>query len=168
MSALAQALQAQASTAVAFSTIAQRARVTPRQVALARSGKPINAGAFLALCGTVGLDPVDGAARPIKSVSPNIVWWLMSAALYITRGLRRLDQRSAAKAIGVSASTVCRVEAGKPISVGAMIKVCTFIGVHPDGYTAPPNSLCLAVSRETPTETRCSDSDIDNGSATHA
>jgi transcriptional regulator with XRE-family HTH domain len=168
MSALAQALQAQASTAVALATIAQRARVTPRQVALARVGKPINAGAFLALCGAVGIDPVDGAARPIKAVSPDIEWWLLSAALYITRGLRRLDQRSAANAIGVSPSTVCRVEAGKPISVAAMIKVCTFVGVHPDGYTAPPNSLCLAVSRETPTETRCSDLENRHGRAARA
>ena len=168
MSALAQALQAQASTAAALVAIARRAEVTPRQVSLARAGKPISAGGYLALCGAVGIDPVDDGARAVKAVSPNIVWWLLSAALYITRALRRLDQRSAAKAIGVSPSTVCRVEAGKPISAAAVIKVCAFIRVHPDGYTAPPNFLCLAVSRETHTETRCSDLGNCHGRNTHA
>jgi hypothetical protein len=141
--------------------------VTPRQAALARVGKPINAGAYLALCGAAGLDPVHGASRPVKTVSSNVAWWLLSAALYITRGLRRLDQRSAAKAIGVSPSTVCRVEASKPVSIGNMIKVCTFVGVHPDGYTAPSGS-CGAVSRETPTETRCSDLENRHVSTAHA
>jgi DNA-binding XRE family transcriptional regulator len=79
-----------------------------------------------------------------------------------------LNQRSAAKAIGVSPSTVCRVETNKPVSIANMIKVCAFIGVHPDGYTAPPNSLCLAVSRETPTETRCSDLENRHVSTAHA
>jgi DNA-binding XRE family transcriptional regulator len=168
MSALANALQASASSPAALVAIAVQADVTPRQVALARAGKPINAGAYLALCSAVGIDPVDGASRPVKTVSANVVWWLLSAALYISRGLRRLDQRSAAKAIGVSPSTVCRVEAGKPVSVANMIKVCSFVGVHPDGYTAPVGCSRGVVSRETPTETRCSDLDIDNGSAAHA
>jgi hypothetical protein len=168
MSALANTLQASASSSAALAAIAVRAAITPRQVALARAGKPINAGAYLALCGAAGVDPVAGAQRPVKVVSANVVWWLLSAALYITRRLRRLDHRSAAKAIGVSPSTVCRVEAGNPVSIANMIKVCRFVGVHPDGYTAPVGCPRRAVSRETPTETRCSDSDIDNGSATHA
>ena len=79
MSALSQALQAQASSAAARAEIAQRAEVTPRQVAMARAGKPISAEAHLALCGAVGIDPVDGAARAVKAVSRNIVWWLLSA-----------------------------------------------------------------------------------------
>jgi transcriptional regulator with XRE-family HTH domain len=93
---------------------------------------------------------------------------LLSAVLYIIRSLRRLDQRSAAKAIGVSSSTVCRVEAGKPVSMAAMIKVCAFIGVHPDGYTAPLNCLFLTVSRETPTETCCPDLENGHGRVAHA
>jgi transcriptional regulator with XRE-family HTH domain len=157
MNALANAVLTSASST---SALAAEAGITGRQVALARAGKPINAGAYLALCGVVGVNPVDGSPRPIKTVSPNVVWWLLSGALYITRGLRRLDQRSAAKLIGVSPSTICRVEAGNPVSIANMIKVCTFIGVHPDGYTAPVGRARSAVSRETPTETRCSDLEI--------
>jgi hypothetical protein len=83
MSALANTLQASASSSAALAAIAVRAAITPRQVALARAGKPINAGAYLALCGAAGVDPVAGAQRPVKVVSANVVWWLLSAALYI-------------------------------------------------------------------------------------
>jgi DNA-binding XRE family transcriptional regulator len=167
-SALANALRVSAVSPESFAAIAAQAVVTRRQVALARAGKPINAGAYLALCGAVGVDPVDGSPRPVKAISSNVAWWLLSAALYITRSLRRLDQRSAAKLIGVSPSTVCRVESGKPVSIAAMAKACAFIGVHPDGYTAPLGCPCAAVTRETPPETRCSDLDIGRGNTAHA
>ena len=160
MSALANALQVIASSPAARVKLATQADVLPRQVALARAGKPINAGAYLALCGAAGLDPVDGSPRPIKTVSSIVEWWLLGTALRIARGLRRLNQRSAAAAIGVSSSTVCRVETGRPVSIGNMIKVCAFIGVPPDGYTAPVRSPRGVVSRETPTETRCPDLEI--------
>jgi DNA-binding XRE family transcriptional regulator len=168
MSALANTLQASASSSAALAAIAVRAAITPRQVALARAGKPINAGAYLALCGAAGLDPIEGSPRPIKAVSPNVEWWLLGMALRVTRGLQRLNQRGAAKAIGVSPSTVCRVETNKPVSIVNMIKVCAFVGVHPDGYTAPNGCLRGVVSRETPTETRCSDLNIPLAGAVHA
>jgi DNA-binding XRE family transcriptional regulator len=79
------------------------------------------------------------------------------------------DQRNAAKVIGVSPSTVCRLESGKPVSIASMIKVCAFIGVHPDGYTEPHQvGQRGGVSRETPTETHCSDLEIRHGTAAHA
>lgn len=71
MSALANALRAAASSPGALAPIAQRACVTPRQASMARAGKPINAGAYLALCGAVGVDPTDGSPRQIKAVSAN-------------------------------------------------------------------------------------------------
>jgi DNA-binding Xre family transcriptional regulator len=168
MSGFANTLQTLAPSPAALVGLAAQAGVTPRQVSLARAGKPINAGAYLALCGAIGVDPVDGSPRPVKSVSSNIEWWLLSHALHITRGLRPLNQRSAAKVIRVSPSTVCRVEAGKPVSIANMVKVCAFLGVHPDGYTTPVGCVCDRVSRETPTETRCSDLDIRQGGAAHA
>jgi transcriptional regulator with XRE-family HTH domain len=159
MNALSTALQSLGSSWAALDSLAREARVTPRQVSLARSGKPINAGAHLALCAAVGIDPVDSKPRPVKVLSPNIVWWILSGALYITRNLKKLDQRAAAKVIGISPATVCRVECGQPVSIGVMLKVCAFIGVHPDGYTAPLNGPSEIVSRGTATETYCSRSD---------
>jgi hypothetical protein len=52
------------------------------------------------------------------------------------------------------------VESGEPVSIAAVVKVCAFIGVHPVGYTAPLGCPCATVTRETGTETRCSDLDF--------
>jgi DNA-binding XRE family transcriptional regulator len=101
----------------------------------ARAGKPINAGAYLALCGAVGLDPVDGSPRPIQRVPAHVSWPAVGAGLKIIRQLRGQDQRSAAKAIGISAATLCRVEAGDAASVDTLLAVCSFIGTHPDHYS---------------------------------
>lgn len=165
MSALADVLQSSASSWTGLDVVARQAGVTPRQASLARAGKPVNAGAYLALCAVTGVDPVDGRLRPAKVISPNVVWWLLSGALYITRHLKKLDQRAAAEAIGISAASVCRVECGQPVSIGVMLKVCAFIGVHPFGYTAPLVCLPDIVSRGTATETYCSRSDIDSDAA---
>jgi transcriptional regulator with XRE-family HTH domain len=165
MNALPNALQSSASSWAALDEMARRARVTSRQASLARAGKPVNAGAYLALCAATGIDPVDGKSRPAKSLSPNVVWWLLSGALYITRNLKKLDQRAAAEAIGISAATVCRVERGHPVSIGVMLKVCAFIGVHPFGYTAPLVCPPDIVSRGTSTEAFCFRSEIDSDAA---
>ena len=160
MNSLSAALQSTASSWSALDAVARQAGVAPRLASMARAGKPINAGAYLALCAATGIDPVDGKDRPVKTLSPNVAWWVLSGALYITRGLKKLDQRAAAKVIGISPATVCRVECGKPVSIAVMLKVCAFIGVHPDGYTAPLNGPPEMVSRETSTETCCSHSGI--------
>lgn len=160
MNSLANTLQSSASSWGALDEVARQAGVTSRQASLARAGKPVNAGAHLALCAAVGVDPVDGRSRPAKALSANVVWWLLSGALYITRHLKKLDQRAAAAAIGISAASVCRVERGHPVSIGIMLKVCTFIGVHPFGYTAPLVCPAEIVSRGTSTETYCSRSNI--------
>jgi transcriptional regulator with XRE-family HTH domain len=165
MSALSAALQSVASSWPDLDAVARRAGVPSRQASMARAAKPINAGAHLALCAATGIDPVDGTSRPIKQISPNIVWWLLSGALCITRSLQKLDQRAAAKVIGVSPATVCRVERGQPVSIGVLIKICAFIGVHPDGYTAPLVCPPEIVSRETRTETSCIRSDIVSSAA---
>jgi transcriptional regulator with XRE-family HTH domain len=165
MNALSSSLQSAALSSSALMSLARQAGVTPRQASFARAGKAINAGAYLALCAAAGVDPVDGTVRPVKVVSADVVWWLLSGALYITRHLKKLDQRAAAEAIGISAASVCRVECGQPVSIGVLLKVCAFIGVHPFGYTAPLVCPPEIVSRGTSTETYCSRSDIDSDAA---
>jgi DNA-binding XRE family transcriptional regulator len=102
----------------------------------ARAGKPVNPGAFLALCGAVGIDPADGSARTPRRVPPRIAWLMVGAGLRIVRRLRHQDQRSAAKAVGISAATLCRVEAGDAVSVETLLAVCAFIGTHPEHYAS--------------------------------
>jgi hypothetical protein len=103
-----------------------------RQVFRARAGKPIHAGAFLALCGAVGIDPASGTVRPSKKVPPEIMWPMVGTGLKIVRRLRYLDQRAAAQIVGASAATICRVEGGVAVSVESFLAICRFMGVHPD------------------------------------
>ena len=130
MSALCDTLKVSASTWADLDAIARQAGITPRQASMARAAKQIHAGAHLALCATIGIDPIDGKMRPVKVLSPNVLWWLLSGALYITRSLKKLDQRAAAKLIGVSPASVCRTERGQLVSIGVLLKVCA------SGYVA--------------------------------
>jgi transcriptional regulator with XRE-family HTH domain len=155
MKTLSEILKSNASSWTELDAVARRAGVPSKLASMARAGKSINAGAHLALCAAAGIDPVDGEPRPAKELSPNLAWWLLSGALYITRSLNKLDQRTAAKTIGISPATVCRVERGQPVSIGVLLKVCDFINVHPDGYTAPLACVGEVVSRETHAETHC-------------
>jgi transcriptional regulator with XRE-family HTH domain len=165
MNALSNVLQSSASSWAVLDVIAHEAGVGSRQASQALAGKPINAGAFLALCAVTGVDPVGGTSRPPQTLSPNVAWWLLSWALYTTRTLKKLDQRAAAKAIGISTASVCRAELGHPVSVEILLKVCAFIGVHPFGYMAPLVCPPEIVSRGTSTETHCSRSYIDSDTA---
>jgi DNA-binding XRE family transcriptional regulator len=131
---LANALRQTAPSSADIMEIADRAGGLRRQALLARAAKPVNAGAFLALCGAIGIDPVDGSSRAIKAVPASISWALVGAGLKITRQLRGYNQRSVARIAEISASTVCRVETGKPVSVESLLAICRFIGAHPDDY----------------------------------
>jgi DNA-binding Xre family transcriptional regulator len=134
---LAAALGELAASPAAAVEIADRAGCGMRgRVFRARAGKPINAGAFLALCGAVGIDPVDGSIRTPKRVPAQVAWPMVGASLRIVRLVLRQGQRSAAKTIGISPATLCRVEAGDAVSVETLLAVCAFMGVHPDHYAA--------------------------------
>jgi DNA-binding Xre family transcriptional regulator len=102
-----------------------------RLVFRARAGRPINAGAFLAICAAIGIDPVDGSSRAPRAVPARVAWRMVGVGLSIARRLRRQDLRSAAKVIGISASTLCRIEAGDAVSVESLLALCRYIGVHP-------------------------------------
>jgi DNA-binding XRE family transcriptional regulator len=134
---LADALREVAASPAAAIAVADRAGAGMRgSVHRARAGKPVNAGAYLTLCGALGVDPLDGSPRPMRAVPAQVAWPMVGAGLKIARHLRRQDQRSAAKHIGISAATLCRVEAGDAASVETLLAVCKFIGTHPDHYLA--------------------------------
>jgi hypothetical protein len=105
--------------------------------------------------GEIARDPIDGEMRPVEVVSPNVLWWLLSGAVDIARSLKKLDQRAAAKLIGVSPVSVCRTERGQPVSIEGLLKVYVFIGIRPDAYRAPLTAPPQIVPRGTSTETFC-------------
>lgn len=145
--------------------VARGSRVTPRAVRHAMRSRQVGAGNFLKLCAFLGVDPVTGERRPPREIG-ELLWWFLAAGVFCTRGLRRLSLRDAAPHVGVSYSTLSRLECRMPVSVDAFLAACRFVGVHPYGFTGvahaaranAANGYCLpcfmpAVSRETSTAT---------------
>lgn len=97
----------------------------------------INAADFLKLCARLGIDPVTGQRRAPVANPGTLCLPLLGAACAMTRHLKdHMSLRDAAEEIGVSASTLSRLEQSLPISIEPVLAVCAFIGVHPFEYMA--------------------------------
>jgi hypothetical protein len=115
--------------------VSDRAGVPPRIGARARAGRKVTATSYLLLCLAAGIDAATGAPFPtVPRAGCAIVWWLFGSSLFLSRRGRRLDLRSAAVLVGVSAATLSRAECGKPISVESFLCVARFIGVPPESF----------------------------------
>ncbi len=119
-----------------MAALSDRAGVQRTVGARARAGRKVNATAYLLLSSSVGIDVVTGergaGSRPYAGSS--IVWWIFGSALFLTRSGRRLDLRSAADLIGVSAATLSRAECGQPIAIESYLRVTAFIGLPPQSF----------------------------------
>jgi hypothetical protein len=130
---LAQHLQGLARPEMA--AVSDQAGVPRRMGFRARNGHKVSATAYLLLCLAVGTEPSKGslvAKAPRRGAS--IAWWAFGSALFLTRSLRRLDLRTAAQLVGVSAATLSRAEHGHPLAVESYLSVAKFTGVPPQGF----------------------------------
>jgi hypothetical protein len=127
-----------------MAAVSDHAGVERKIGARARAGRKVGTTAYMLLCSAVGVDvetglPVANAPRPGCAV----VWWTFGSCLFFTRSLRRLDLRSAANRVGVSAATLSRAERGQPISVEAFFKISNFIGIPAESFLCfTGNSNC--------------------------
>ena len=123
-------------TPAEMAAVSDRAGVPRKIGARARVGRKVNATAYLLLCSAVAIDVATDArvldGRPCAGSS--IVWWIFGSALFLTRSRRRLDLRSAADLVGVSAATLSRAERGQPIAIESYLRVVEFIGVPPESF----------------------------------
>ena len=80
----------------------------------------------------------------------DIQWWLFACGIKMTRMLHKLSTRRTASLTKVSAATISRAEAGRPISAQSYLALCTFIGTHPHHYTPgfTGNSLCNSLAEK--------------------
>jgi hypothetical protein len=127
-------------TPTQMAAVSDRAGVPRKIGARARAGRKVNATAYLLLCSAVEIDVVTGA-RVVdrrRCAGLSIVWWIFGSALFLTRTLRRLDLRSAADLVGVSAATLSRAEHGQPIAIESYLRIAAFIGVPSETF------LCFA------------------------
>lgn len=136
------------------------AGITTRQLANAICGRPLCAVAYLRLCSALQFDPCPELLHP-PIVPADFDFAYFAMGFRISRGLRGHTHKQAADAIGVSPSTVCRIEAGKVMFIGVVTRACAYIGMSPFGYCIPqriaqktqaepmPYGASLAVPRET-------------------
>ena len=64
-------------------------------------------------------------------------WELVGRLMKSRRKFRRQGVREAAKAIGVSAATVSRIERGLPCSADNLVRICDWLEQSLDGMVRP-------------------------------
>jgi hypothetical protein len=117
-------------TPASMNIISDRAGVSRRLGARARAGRPINATDYLLLCSATGLTAESGVeVKGVSRAGSSIAWWVFGAALFLTRHRLRLDLRTAARTVGVSAATLSRAEAGDSIAIESFLRIVHFMGV---------------------------------------
>jgi transcriptional regulator with XRE-family HTH domain len=123
-------------TPAQMAALSDRAGVQRNIGARARAGRKVSATAYLLLCSAAGVDIATGAPVVVRGpcAGCSIVWWIFGSALFLTRSLRRLDLRSAADRVGVSAATLSRAERGQPIAIESYLRVANFIGVPSESF----------------------------------
>lgn len=127
----------------ALRALAKSAGVTPENVMRAANGsrgRRPNVNDYVRLCAVLGIDPVTGAKQ-----APWVPQDLHASTLAIAVRMRRIERgdsnRLAARKIGVSISTLSRIENGNPRSFECVRAACKYIGLDPRLY--------LNVTRET-------------------
>jgi transcriptional regulator with XRE-family HTH domain len=119
-----------------MAALSEQAGVPRRLGARARAGRKVGASAYILLCIAVGVDPATGRAAHTGNPRAgfSIAWWTFGSALFLTRSLRRLDLRSTAQLVGVSAATLSRAERGQPIAIESYLSITDFIGLPPQSF----------------------------------
>lgn len=135
----------------ALVALARRAGVPiehARRARMGAHGRPTSANHHLRLCMVIGIDPVNG--HPVEPYEPRpLLNWFFALGVKGNRYLRRHTLRQAAAVMGISSSSLSRIEHGDIRSFDCLLAACRYMGAHPHDYVSPLN-----VQRETGSETK--------------
>lgn len=136
----------------AFSTIIRKAGVdadVARRAATGANGHPTPAGDHINLCIVLGIDPLTGNKLPEPREPAPFLSGMLAIGIKVTRDTREHSLRRAAGIMGISPSTLTRIEKGWHVAgFDSVAAACKYVGLHPFAYLAPES-----VSRETRHET---------------
>jgi DNA-binding XRE family transcriptional regulator len=118
---------------IAAPEITRQANVSLRIAANAICGRPVATISYLRICRAINFDP-EPMLKTESARGPDFDFAFFAMGLYVRRRLNNHTERQAAKAIGVSPSTVCRAERREPMQIKVVLEICRYIGVHPFGY----------------------------------
>jgi hypothetical protein len=116
--------------------LAYRAGITGRQAANAIKGRPLATVPYLRASIAVGYDPLPELAHNKHIIPGDFEFLVFAVAFRLTRRLSGHSLRDCAALLNVSATTLCRLEAGDPMFIGVVLRACRYIGVHPFGYVS--------------------------------
>ena len=121
--------------------IAVKAGVTARQMMNAQSARPVTTVAYLRICAAIRFDPAPDIPKyaAFPDTPSDFDFAFFSMAFWMKRGMNLHTDRQAAKLVGVSPSTICRIERGDAMFIGVVIRACKYIEIHPFGYFCVPN-----------------------------
>ena len=123
----------------AFADLVDRAGVPKASAWRARAGahgRPTRAEHHLRLCAVLGIDPVNGHAIPPRAPAPLLAWFF-ACAVKGNRFLKGHNIRQAAKVMGISITSLSRIENGDVRSFECMWAACRYVGAHPFDYVEP-------------------------------
>lgn len=103
--------------------------------ARARAGREVNACDYLALCCAAGIDAQTGAAKAWKQKPGPVLWWFLGAAVLLHRMSEGLTQADAARAAGVTITTLSRIESAIAVGTENFLAVCRFLAQPPESFT---------------------------------
>jgi hypothetical protein len=121
--------------------IAAAAGVSPRQVANLIVGRPVKATSFLRLCVALGHDPLPELPHSTLAKPADLDMLSLAVGCKMRRAMNKHTIRDAGPIMDVSHITVSRVENAESVSIGVVLAVCRYIGVHPFN--------CMAVEKGT-------------------
>lgn len=119
----------------ALRDLAKRAGVEHVSASRAAKGRPIAADAYLRLCAVVGIDPIGG-----KRIAPQVPGVFVRSQLGMASYMRRLQNkhalRTAAAIVGISYSSLYRLEHDEVVSIETVLAACRYVGMHPFDFIA--------------------------------
>jgi hypothetical protein len=132
--------------------VASAAGVSPREVSNLIVGRPVKANAFLRLCAALRHDPLPDLPHSPLIYPADFDHVLFAMACKMKRAMNQHTVGQAGDVMDMSGFTVSRVENGHITSIGVVLKVCRYVGVHAFQYFQLGKAgtrLVDRVSRET-------------------
>ena len=114
--------------------ISREAGVRPREARCVLQRRKLGASSFLLLCSALGIDPTTARCRPLCRDGFFSSFSHFAVALQFARARDKLPLRAAAPAMGVSTATLSRAEAGRPIAVESLLRICGHVGFAPEAF----------------------------------
>lgn len=120
--------------------IAKKAGIGIKAIARAAGGGPLSANDHLRLCAALEIDPMAGFGRVAYGMNlafPDPADFdphFLALGLQLRQRRNRHNDTQAARVIGIKLGTILRIKAGTLVPVGATLRACRYIGVHPFAY----------------------------------